>query len=119
MARHQKPVRPEETEMSSEALFPNVTEAIRLLGVYTAGTFNVWDLSGSQKTSCRAHIMSHLFKGNNRPGVTHLQKLLFRTANIQPRRREQDYEAEERFIQWCRQFQEQKESCHVHEVECR
>jgi hypothetical protein len=38
----------------------NVKEAIRLLGTYTAGRFDIWMLSGSAKASCRAHVMSTL-----------------------------------------------------------
>ncbi len=38
----------------------SVKEAIRLLGVYTAGRFDVWALMGPAKASCRAHVMSVL-----------------------------------------------------------
>ena len=39
----------------------NVAEALRLYSAYTAGRFNAWDLAGSAKASCRAHIMSALY----------------------------------------------------------
>ena len=37
----------------------NLLEALRLLGVYTAGRFD-FQLWGQSKASCRAHIMSAL-----------------------------------------------------------
>ena len=91
------------------AITQNIPEAVRLLGVYTAGSFNVWDLSGSQKSSCRAHIMSHLLKGNMRPGVPHLQTVLFKVAGIKPRRREMDVDAEKKLIQWCQDIESQQD----------
>lgn len=36
----------------------NITNAVRLLGIYTAGRFDIFALAGPQKASCRAHIMS-------------------------------------------------------------
>lgn len=39
----------------------NVAEAVRLFGAYTAGGFQTWQLAGSAKASCRAHIMSALY----------------------------------------------------------
>lgn len=41
-------------------LSPNQLEALRLLGAYTAGRFDIWMLAGSSKASCRAHIMTAL-----------------------------------------------------------
>lgn len=40
---------------------PQVKDAIKLLGVYTAGSFDVWMLAGSSKATCRAHVMSALY----------------------------------------------------------
>ena len=37
-----------------------VDEAIRLLNIYTAGSYDFFVLSGSARASCRAHIMSVL-----------------------------------------------------------
>ena len=34
--------------------------AIKLLGTYTAGRYDIWALAGPAKASCRAHIMSEL-----------------------------------------------------------
>ena len=34
--------------------------AIRLLGIYSAGRFDIWALAGNTKASCRAHVMSEL-----------------------------------------------------------
>lgn len=38
----------------------NTREAVRLLGVYTAGRYDFWILAGPSKASCRAHVMSAL-----------------------------------------------------------
>ncbi len=38
----------------------NEREGLRLLGVYTAGRFDIWMLAGNAKASCRAHVMSVL-----------------------------------------------------------
>jgi len=35
-------------------------EAIRILGIYTASSFDIWALSGRAKASCRAHVLSIL-----------------------------------------------------------
>ena len=35
-------------------------EAIRVLGMYTAGRFDIWALAGPARASCRAHVMSVL-----------------------------------------------------------
>lgn len=35
-------------------------EAIRILGIYTAGRYDIWSLSGPAKASCRAHVLSTL-----------------------------------------------------------
>lgn len=37
-----------------------MNEAIRLLGAYTGGRFDIWLLAGGSKASCRAHVMSVL-----------------------------------------------------------
>lgn len=35
-------------------------EAVRVLGIYTAGSYRVWNLMGPAKATCRAHVMSAL-----------------------------------------------------------
>lgn len=45
---------------------PQLHEAIRLLRCYTSDRFDLWVLSGPEKASCRAHIMSTL-KGVKTP----------------------------------------------------
>ena len=47
--------RPEHWETSG-----HLREALRLLGIYTAGTFSLWQLAGPAKASCRAHIATAL-----------------------------------------------------------
>jgi hypothetical protein len=39
---------------------PDVRAAVRLLGVYTAGRFDIWVLAGPARASCRAHVASVL-----------------------------------------------------------
>ena len=41
-------------------LTANQSEALRLLGAYTAGRYDFWMLAGNSKASVRAHIMSAL-----------------------------------------------------------
>lgn len=35
-------------------------DAIRLLGLYTAGRYDIYALAGAPRASCRAHVMSAL-----------------------------------------------------------
>ncbi len=62
---------------------PNQREALRLLGVYTAGRFDPWILMGPAKASCRAHIMSVL-QGKRVPqskaGVTAIKDAFYAIA---------------------------------------
>ena len=64
----------------------NEHEFIRLIGVYTAGRFDPYDLAGPAKASCRAHCMSAL-AGKRMPqsksGVTVLREELFRITGAQ------------------------------------
>lgn len=41
-------------------LTPNQSEALRLLGSYTAGRYDFWALAGNCRATSRAHIMSVL-----------------------------------------------------------
>lgn len=41
----------------------NLIEAARLLGVYTAGRFDVWAMAGPAKRKCRQHVMTILVNG--------------------------------------------------------
>ena len=63
----------------------NVKEAIRLTGIYTGYTYNLWALAGNAKAGCRAHIMSALV-GKRMPqsksGVTALRSALYSTLGI-------------------------------------
>jgi hypothetical protein len=61
----------------------NEREALRLLGVYTAGRFDVWALAGSQRASCRAHIMSELLgvkTPQSKAGVNAIRDAFYRVA---------------------------------------
>lgn len=46
--------------MSMTTIDQNTTKAIRTLGIYTAGRFDIWGLAGSSRASCRAHVMADL-----------------------------------------------------------
>jgi hypothetical protein len=83
-----------------------IMEAIRLLGAYTAGRFDIWMLSGSQKASCRAHLMSTLLgvkTPQSKSGVTALREAFYRAGNITG-----DCLAakEENFLKWVREEME-------------
>jgi hypothetical protein len=84
-----------------------MNEAIRLLGVYTAGRFDIWALAGSSRASCRAHVMSAL-KGHKVPqsqsGVTALREEFCNQARAHGAVIDGDCIAvrEDQFIAWCR-----------------
>lgn len=64
---------------------PDLAEAVRLLGAYTAGWFTPWTLAGPRKASCRAHIMSVLVGERvpqGRAGVNALREELYRQAGV-------------------------------------
>ena len=72
-------------------------EAIRVLGIYTAGRFDVWMLAGNQKASCRAHVMSILL-GKSTPqsksGVNAIRDAFYLACNITgecPSHREENF----------------------------
>ena len=60
-------------------------EALRLLGIYTAGRFDIWALAGDSKASCRAHVMSALV-GKKMPksksGVTAITAEFYQRGGI-------------------------------------
>ncbi len=64
---------------------PQLVEAVRLLGIYTAGRFDAWLLAGPAKASCRAHVMSAL-AGQRMPqsksGVVAIRAELYRQSAI-------------------------------------
>ncbi len=77
-----------------------VGEAIRILGIYTAGRFDVWNLAGSAKASCRQHILSVLTSQSvpkSKAGVTALRDAFYAAGNITG-----EYEAqrERNFLAW-------------------
>jgi hypothetical protein len=80
-------------------------EAIRLLGVYTAGRFDIWLLAGQPKASCRAHIMSVLTgikTPQRKAGVNALREAFYLAGGI-----EGDCLAakEDNFLAWVREVQ--------------
>ena len=75
----------------------NHIEALKLLGVYSGNSFDVWRLAGPAKASCRAHIMS-IFNDKRTPqsksGVTVLRSSLWGLFNLSGNcqaRRETDF----------------------------
>jgi hypothetical protein len=81
----------------------NLLGAIKLLGTYTAGRFDIWMLAGSSKASCRAHIMSVLH-GTRIPqaksGVNALRSALYTEAKIDG---ECEAHRQDNFLAYCKQ----------------
>ena len=80
----------------------NTKEAIKVLGMYTAGRFDVWMLAGSARASCRAHIMSALYGfrvSQAKSGVNALRDALYIAGNITG---EYPAQREERFVEWAK-----------------
>lgn len=81
----------------------NTREAIRLLGAYTAGRFDIWILAGSARASCRAHVLSAL-TGKKVPqrmaGVTALRSAFYTALEIAG---ECEAHREENFVAACKQ----------------
>jgi len=82
----------------------NVREAIRILGINTAGRFDVWMLAGGPKASCRAHVMSTL-AGKRMPqsksGVTAIRSAFYEALAITG---ECEAHREEQFRAICREL---------------
>ena len=60
-------------------------QAIRTLGAYTAGRFDIWLLAGPAKASCRAHVMSDLLgvrTPQSKSGVFAIRAEFYRQAGI-------------------------------------
>ncbi len=74
-------------------------EAIRVLGIYTAGRFDVWALAGSARASCRAHVMSTLLNRRvpqSQAGVNAIQAAFYSACQITgetPNEREENLRA--------------------------
>lgn len=60
-------------------------EALRLLGIYTAGRYDIYALAGNAKAGCRTHIMSVLH-GKRMPqsksGITTMKNEFYLRAKI-------------------------------------
>ena len=81
----------------------NVKEALKLLGIYTAGSFDIWTLAGPVKASCRAHILSTLVGGKvpqSKSGVNALRDAFYAVAEITG---EYPAERERNFIAWAKE----------------
>ena len=84
---------------------PNVREALRLLGVYTAGHYDIYALAGPGRASCRAHVMAELLGlpkvPQSKAGVTAMRAAFYAACNITG-----EYEAlrEERFMACARDW---------------
>lgn len=83
-------------------------KAIRLLGTYTAGRFDVWMIAGKPKAACRAHVMAALLGKDKVPqayaGVNALRDEFYRQASIEGNC---EAERQDNFIKFC------KEQVHV------
>jgi hypothetical protein len=70
---------------TSETHKPNLREALRLLGVYTAGRYDIYALAGSARAGCRAHIMSELVGAKtpqSKAGVTALRSAFYVACQV-------------------------------------
>jgi len=81
---------------------PNLTEAVHLLGIYTAGRFDLWAIAGDAKRTARAHIMGFLLGRNatqKESGITALRAEFYKQALVVG-----DYpaEREDNFISWAK-----------------
>jgi hypothetical protein len=72
-------------------------EAIRLLGIYTAGRYDIWVLAGRAKASCRAHVLSTLLGKTvpqSKAGVNAIRDAFYSACKITgetPSEREQNF----------------------------
>lgn len=63
----------------------NLTHAIRLVGIFTAGRFDLWNLAGDQNAPDRAAILSALtgqWPPRSKAGVTALRTALYAALEI-------------------------------------
>jgi hypothetical protein len=80
-------------------------EAIRLLGIYTAGRFDIWALAGHAKASCRAHVLSVLTgikTPQSKAGVNALREAFYLAGGITG---DCLAEKEANFLAWIREVQ--------------
>jgi hypothetical protein len=64
---------------------PNVREAVRLLGEWTRGRFDVWMLAGSQNAGNRAILLSHLVgarQTQSKAGVNALRDAFYAALEV-------------------------------------
>ena len=82
----------------------NRANAIRLLGMYTGGRFDIWAMSGPHNATNRAHVMSEL-TGNKvskgAAGVNALEREFYEMCGIEG---ECMAERHERFREYCREL---------------
>ena len=81
-----------------------ISEAIRILGIYTAGSFDIWALAGPAKASCRAHVLSTLLSKNtpqSKAGVNALRDAFYNACSIDG---ECPAHREEKFQMFCRLY---------------
>ena len=60
-------------------------EALRLLGIYTAGRYDIWALAGPRKASCRAHVLSTLLAKSvpqSKAGVNAIRDAFYSACNV-------------------------------------
>ena len=64
---------------------PNIPEAIRMLGFFTNGRYDVWALAGSHNGANRAIVLSHLTgirQPQSKAGVTALREALYSVLDV-------------------------------------
>lgn len=86
-----------QTESSGPLVSTPLGEAIRILGIYTAGRFDIWALSGPAKASCRAHVLSTLLNKSvpkSKAGVNAIRDAFYSACKIEgecPAHRESNF----------------------------
>jgi hypothetical protein len=65
---------------------PNLPEAIRMLGFFTNGRYDIWQLAGSHNGANRAIVLSHLTgirQPQSKAGVTALREAIYTALDVQ------------------------------------
>jgi hypothetical protein len=80
----------------------NLNEAIRLLGIYSAGRFDIWALAGSSRASARSHVMSTLVGSKvpqSKAGVNAIRSAFYSALEIHG---EHEAARESAFVRVCK-----------------
>ena len=87
---------------------PHELEAVRLFGMFTNRTFQIWHLSGSGNAANRATIMTLLCDvrmPQARSGVTSLRKALYKLSGVTGNC---EAEQQDNLRDWCKQIESEQ-----------